>query len=165
MPAREFALGETLELLRILWSVYHGLQKTSKRMSEEVGVTGSERIAIRLIGRFPGIAAGRLAELLHVDPSTLTAVLKRLERRGLVERKRDASDGRRVLLRLTRTGAGYDTETSGTAEAAVARALRAFSARHVALTREVLLAVASELDLPEEGGAKRPSGRKRRGRR
>lgn len=163
MSTREFVLGETLDLLRTLWSVYHGLQKTSKRMSREVGITGSERITIRLLGRFPGIAAGSLADLLHVDPSTLTAVLKRLERRRLIERKRDDRDGRRVLLRLTKAGAAYDVETSGTAEAAVARAIRGLSARQLETTREVLLAVASELDAPRET-SDHPRGRARKAR-
>ena len=56
----------------------------------ELGVTGMQRVVIRLIGRFPSVTAGRLAELLHVHPSTLTGVLKRVVERGFVHRERDA---------------------------------------------------------------------------
>ena len=35
---------------------------------------------------------------MHVHPSTLTGILKRLERQGLVERRADPRDGRRALF-------------------------------------------------------------------
>ena len=34
-----------------------------------VGLTGPQRLVVRLVGRFPGITAGRLAEILHVHCS------------------------------------------------------------------------------------------------
>ena len=52
----------------------------------------------------PGIAA--VASLLAMDRTTLTAALKPLERRGLVEIATDPADGRGRLLRLTRKGRG-----------------------------------------------------------
>lgn len=157
------ALSETLDLLRILWSVYHGLQKTSKRMSVTIGLTGAERITIRLIGRFPGIAAGHLADLLHVHPSTLTGVLKALEKRRLLERLVDGGDGRRVLLRLTKAGNRFDIEQDGTAEAAVARAMRSHSPASVHAARQLLITVAAELDSPSRSRVN-ASARKNRSR-
>jgi DNA-binding MarR family transcriptional regulator len=58
------------------------------------GVTGPQRLVLRMVGRFPGIAAGRLSEILHVHPSTLTGILKRLEARELLQRKADPRDAR-----------------------------------------------------------------------
>ena len=45
-----------------------------------------------------------LAEESGISKSTLTGVVKTLERLGLVARKPHASDGRRVLVRATRKG-------------------------------------------------------------
>ena len=45
-----------------------------------------------------------LARLLGMPPTTLSAVLKRLETRGLVERLRDSNDRRRHILALTAQG-------------------------------------------------------------
>src|SRR2546421_7190843 len=58
-------------------------------------LTGPQRLVMRIVGRFPGIAAGRVAQILHVHPSTLTGILKRLEARGLLQR-RARSEERRV---------------------------------------------------------------------
>jgi len=45
-----------------------------------------------------------VADLLAMDRTTLTAALKPLERRGLIEVKPDPDDGRGRLLSLTRKG-------------------------------------------------------------
>jgi DNA-binding MarR family transcriptional regulator len=87
-------LGAVLDFMRLLWAVDHGLQSASKRMEAAHGVTGPQRLVLRMVGRFPGIAAGRLSEILHVHPSTLTGILKRLEARELLQRKADPRDAR-----------------------------------------------------------------------
>src|SRR5206468_4578402 len=64
-------LGAVLDFMRLLWAVDHALQSASKRMEATFGVTGPQRLVVRIVGRFPGIAAGRVAQILHVHPSTL----------------------------------------------------------------------------------------------
>lgn len=139
------ALGTALDFMRLLWATDHGLQRRSKRMEVELGVTGMQRIVIRLIGRFPGITAGRLAELVHVHPSTLTGVLKRLVDRGYVARERDRSDARIARFTLLPDGARIDGTQAGTIEAAVRRALARLDPAKLDAAREVLAAVADEL--------------------
>src|SRR5919108_5083730 len=82
-------LGAVLDFMRLLWAVDHSLQSASKRMESQHGITGPQRLVVRIVGRFPGIAAGRVAEILHVHPSTLTGILKRLEQRGILQRRSD----------------------------------------------------------------------------
>lgn len=143
-PLRE-PLGVALDFMRLLWAVDHGLQRRSKRMEVEIGVTGMQRIALRLIGRYPEIAAGRLADLLHVHPSTLTGVLRRLVDRGLVHRERDPEDARRSKLVLLPAGEAIDAQQAGTVEAAVRRALTRIPPESIDAARTVLAAVAEEL--------------------
>lgn len=138
-------LGEVLDFLRLLWSIDHGLQTTSKRMEASIGITGLQRMTIRLIGRFPMISAGHLARILHVHPSTLTGVLKRLEDKELVTRSSDPLDARRALFNLTAKGRGFDIPSTGTAESAVQRALERVPPSKVSAAREVLRALAEEL--------------------
>ncbi|RKI39911.1 MarR family transcriptional regulator, partial [Corallococcus sp. AB049A] len=138
-------LGEVLEFMRLLWAVDHGLQSTSKRMESTLGLTGPQRLVIRLVGRFPGITAGTLANILHVHPSTLTGVLKRLEKRGLLERKSDPLDGRKALFALTDSGRALDIPSEGTVESAVQRVLARLPRDRIVFTQEVLKALAEEL--------------------
>jgi DNA-binding MarR family transcriptional regulator len=116
-------LGQVLDFMRLLWAVDHGLQSASKRMRARLGVTGLQRLVVRIVGRFPGISAGSLAAILHLHPSTLTGVLRRLQLRGDLERRRDAADGRRARFRLTARGRRLDAARGGTVEAAVRRGL------------------------------------------
>lgn len=45
-----------------------------------------------------------LGEKLYLDSGTLSPLLKRLAEKGLLERRRDAKDERRVLISLTEAG-------------------------------------------------------------
>ena len=147
-PARHtpvVGLGSTLDFMRLLWATDHELQKRSKRMEVAIGLTGLQRILIRLVGRFPDVTAGRLAELVHLHPSTLTGVLKRLAERGYLVRTKDRVDARVSHFTLTPEGDKIDGSQAGTVEAAVRRALARLPPEHVDAAREVLEAVAMEL--------------------
>jgi MarR family transcriptional regulator, organic hydroperoxide resistance regulator len=138
-------LGEQLEFMRLLWAIDHGLQTRSKRMAATLGVTGPQRLVVRIVGRFPGVSAGQLAEILHLHPSTLTGILKRLDRRGLLTRKRDPRDGRRAVLGLSAVGRRLDVRAAGTIESLTRGVLAKLPRRKVRFTREVLAALARGL--------------------
>jgi len=138
-------LGAVLDFMRVLWALDHALQSASKRMESTFGMTGPQRLAVRIVGRFPGIAAGRLAEILHVHPSTLTGVLRRLEERGILQRRPDPRDARRALFMLTAKGRKVDTIRTGTVEQAVRRVLLKDPQR-VSAAQEVLASLSVELD-------------------
>lgn len=144
-PKRSPALGDVLEFMRVIWQLDHALQRTSKRMETNLGVTGPQRLVIRIVGRYPGIPAGQLANLLHVHPSTLTGILKRLERQGVLQRRTDPEDARRSLLRLTSKGRALNVETVGTVEACIARALAHTPGSKVAAARQLLGDIAGQL--------------------
>jgi len=120
----ERELGETLDFLRLLWRVNHGIERRSRGMQRSMGVTAPQRMVVLLAGRFDGISAGELATLLHVDPGTLSSALRELERRRLLRRAPDAADGRRVCVHLTAAGRALDAEATDTVELAVREAMR-----------------------------------------
>lgn len=140
------ALPEVLQFMRLLWGLAHALDRASKRMSTELGVTGPQRLVLRVVGLFPGISAGQLARILHVHPSTLTGVLQRLVQQRMLARTPSASDRRRAQLRLTSRGARINQLTSGTVEAAVGRALHELSTRDRAAVQRVFVHLAHHLD-------------------
>jgi DNA-binding MarR family transcriptional regulator len=142
-PARR--LDPVLEFLQLLWSVEHGLQSASKRMEASLGITGPQRLVLRMVGRFPGVSAGELAHIVQLHPSTVTGILQRLVARGLLARVGDPRDNRRVRLRLRPAARGFMRPSSGRAERAVTRALAGMSATQVRAARAVLSAVAAAL--------------------
>ena len=151
-------VGNAIDFLRLLWAVDHALQRRSKAMAATLGMTGPQRLVIRIIGRFPSIHARQLADILHLHPSSLTALLKRLERRDLVRRWPDERDRRRWLLGLTRQGQALNRETPGTISAAVQRVLKTTTRDNLDSTRAVLSQLARELD---GGGRSRARGMRR----
>jgi len=106
-----------------MWDLVHALDVRSKRMARDFGVTGPQRLVIRILGQSPDMTASDLAGTLGMHPSTLTGILSRLENQGLLDRRIDDRDRRRVRFRLTTKGARIDRERKGTVEAAVRRAL------------------------------------------
>lgn len=132
---KEKPLEPALAFLRELWALDHALGSTSKRMHDRMGITGEQRMVLRFVGKFPRMTAGELASMLHVEKSTLSLALKRLEEKGLVARPRDKADARKSRVVLTREGRKFDRPTVGTVERAVERALRATKPREVEAIR------------------------------
>ena len=79
--------GETLQFMQRMWDFVHALDVRSKRMMSTIGVTGPQRLVIRLVGQNPGRTASDIAKTLGKHPSTLTGVLARLEVRNLILRE------------------------------------------------------------------------------
>jgi DNA-binding MarR family transcriptional regulator len=134
-----------LRFMRLMWSVDHGLHKVSKRMSSVLGVTGQQRLAVRVIGGSPGITPSEVAEQMHLDPSTMTGILRRLEENRLIVRRSDPRDARRARLSLTDEGRQIDRQSAGTIEAAVRRALASCRPEEVDAASRVLATLSAQL--------------------
>jgi len=145
MPAAPRLSGHTLQFMRRLWDLVHALAVRSKRMGRTLGVTGPQRLVLRVVGQTPGATASEISDLLGLHPSTLTGVLARLERHGLLQRRVDTADRRRVRFRLTPAGLRIDRERKGTVEAAVRRALGRADPEMTAQTEAMIALLVAEL--------------------
>jgi MarR family transcriptional regulator, organic hydroperoxide resistance regulator len=150
----ELALGPNLDFMRSLWRLNHAFERLSKRMVATFGITAQQRMIIRCVGKYPGMTATQLARHFHLDAGTVSTALARLERKGLLERRRAARDRRRLTLGLTPEGRSVDGE-AGTAERAFERLLEAVSEDDLARSRRVLAAFSELLDreLHDDPGA------------
>jgi len=144
-PRGRLALTGALGFMRALWAVDHGLRSVSKQMQAEIGMTGPQRLVVRILGRVHQIMPSELAELLHLDRGTVSGVLDRLAEQQLLIRKPHPEDGRSVLVELSARGRLLDRETEGTVEACVRRTLAALPRSKVDAAIEVLEALAREL--------------------
>ncbi len=157
-----FKLESVLDFLRMLWQLDHALQTRSSWMLKHLGVTGPQRLVLRLVGASPGIAASDIAATMMLHRSTMTGILKRLERRQLLERFADPSDGRRALFRLSAAGERLNQTRSGTVELAVRRVLAKASARQIDATLRTLELMSAELAGLEQAPSDSGSSKRRR---
>ena len=149
MPERVQPAGETLQFMQRVWDLVHALDVRSKRMVQTIGVTGPQRLVIRLIGQKGNQTASEIADMLGKHPSTLTGVLARLEDRALITRTTDAEDRRRARFNLTTAGKRIDRERRGTVEAATRRALIRAGDDKVNDMLAVIALLIEELDRPD----------------
>ena len=149
-------LDPILDFMRLLWSVEHGLQSTSKRMEATLGITGPQRLVLRIVTARPGLSAGELARIVHLHPSTITGILQRLVRKGLLRRERDRRDTRRIRLHSQAAAKGFVPASAATVESAVTRALAHIPRHRVRHAREVLAAIAKALTDDAAGAPLRP---------
>ena len=144
--ADESGLDPILDFMRLLWGIENRLQSASKRMEASLGITGPQRLVLRIVSRFPGLSACELAHLVRLHPSTVTGILQRLVRKGLLARETDPGDSRRVRLHVRPEAKPYTRRARGTVEATIARVLRRIPSRQVGHARLVLTAVAAALE-------------------
>lgn len=88
-------------LIHALRRVMRALDKSSRRLLLDHGLTGPQRAVLRVLATQPGASSTTLARAAGVGQATLTDMLDRLVARGLVVRTRSAADRRRVELALT----------------------------------------------------------------
>lgn len=139
-------LSSALAFMQVMWELVHALDARSKRMGQQLGVTGPQRLVLRIVGARPKISAGALAKTLRLHPSSLTGVLRRLEERGMLVRKADPDDARRALLSLARPGTAINSKRAGTVEAAVSRAIARLGERELVAAQRVLQTLIEELE-------------------
>lgn len=66
-----------------------------------LGATGQQWRVLVTVFRNPGINQGNAAEIIEVEPITLSRMVDRLQDAGLIERRADPSDRRAWCLHLT----------------------------------------------------------------
>ena len=92
-PEREFAF--------VLKDVARMLGTYADQRARQFGVSRAQWAVLMRLDRSEGLNQSELAELLDLQPITLTRLLDRLAENGLIERKPDPNDRRANRLYLT----------------------------------------------------------------
>ncbi|HZG32967.1 MarR family transcriptional regulator [Sphingopyxis sp. YF1] len=96
--------------------------------TKDSGITALQWRVLTYLARYPGIRQGPLAELIEVEPITLSRMIDRLAEAGLVERRADPTDRRAWLLHLTGAAQPLLDDLRQTATAVVAEATEGLDA-------------------------------------
>ncbi|MET9068512.1 MarR family winged helix-turn-helix transcriptional regulator [Streptosporangium sandarakinum] len=106
-PAARSAPKRTAFLLAQVGA--HAAARFAERISE-LEVVPADVGLLRMIATRPGRSQQSLAEELGVVPSRVVALIDNLERKGLVERRRNPQDRRNYALHLTEQGTHVMTQ-------------------------------------------------------
>ena len=92
------------QLCFALYGAANRMTRLYRPMLDALGLTYPQYLAMLVLWEASPRTVGALGDALDLDSSTLTPLLKRLEAGGLVERRRDPEDERRVIVALTDKG-------------------------------------------------------------
>lgn len=76
----------------------------SRQLVRQHGITTPQLIILKQIQENQAITVSQLANQVSLKQATVTDILNRLERKGLVQREKDTNDRRRVLVQETQAG-------------------------------------------------------------
>lgn len=75
-----------------------------KPLLDKLDLTYTQYITMMVLWERTSINVKALGELLYLDSGTLTPLLKKLEAKGLVDRRRSETDERNLIITLTEEG-------------------------------------------------------------
>lgn len=87
-----------------LYSAANAVIRAYRPLLDKLDITYSQYLVLMVLWQQNGINVKDLGSKLHLDSGTLTPLLKRLEAKGMVERRRGVSDERVRELYLTEAG-------------------------------------------------------------
>ncbi|MGB0262094.1 MAG: MarR family winged helix-turn-helix transcriptional regulator, partial [Henriciella sp.] len=92
------------EALIALRQIQRRTELASKRLAQTAQLTPSQLQVLQILDEKGETPAGELSELTQLKQATITSLLDKLERRGLVNRRRCQLDRRRVWIKIQRDG-------------------------------------------------------------
>ncbi|MDP9571711.1 MAG: MarR family transcriptional regulator [Agrobacterium cavarae] len=92
------------QLCYAIYSAGIAIQRAYKPLLDELGVTYPQYLVLNVLWSKDEQTVGAIAASLALESSTLTPLLKRLEASGLLQRTRNASNERQVVIALTDAG-------------------------------------------------------------
>ncbi|MEO0422252.1 MAG: MarR family transcriptional regulator [Pseudomonadota bacterium] len=100
------------QLCFALYTATNSVVRAYRRRLADVGLTYTQYLVLLALWEQDGIALKSLAERLSLDSASLTPVIKRLEKMGLLRRDRSSADERRISIVLTAQGQSLQDEVA-----------------------------------------------------
>jgi MarR family transcriptional regulator, transcriptional regulator for hemolysin len=116
----------------------HALRKAFDRRAVGLGVTRAQWKVLFRLARQPGMRQIELADMLDIEPITLSRIVDRLEEAGLVERVADPADRRAWRLHVTARAQPLIAKLREVADEMIADAFSGISPKDIEITRAVL---------------------------
>lgn len=127
-------------------------QRATMRFQEVLGshdLTPTQLAALATIMKHGEVSQNQLGRLTAMDPSTISIVIRKLSKHGLVERTASPDDQRLSMIRLTPKGLDYTKPLLAKSVEVGRRVLSPLKPSERALFMEMLRRVADADDLPD----------------
>ncbi|KYF57250.1 MarR family winged helix-turn-helix transcriptional regulator [Sorangium sp. So ce854] len=92
-------------IVEMIIYLYTESRRLTKGMASGFGLTGPQLTILKLLESFQDLSLSTLSERIRAQNSTVTGIVDRMEREGLVRRERSKADRRVVHIRLSEKGA------------------------------------------------------------
>lgn len=102
MPADALKLDNALCFA--IYSANHAITRAYKPLLDKHGLTYPQYLVMLVLWDRDRQTVSGIGDVLFLESSTLTPLLKRLEAAGFVRRERDPDDERQVVVHLTQAG-------------------------------------------------------------
>jgi DNA-binding MarR family transcriptional regulator len=119
----------------------HALRKAFGRRAASVGVTGAQWKVLFKLTLKPGLRQTDLADMLDLEPISLTRLIDRLQEAGLVERSADPADRRAWRLHVTAKAEPIVAKLRAIADEMMRDAFAGVDSKDIETTRRVLAQV------------------------
>jgi DNA-binding MarR family transcriptional regulator len=94
-------MNSEIQLVELLRQINKEISKRLVPIFREKELSIAEISVLMRLNRTPTCRATELAAMIGIPASTVTGILDRLERRGLLERRRDPNDRRSISIAVT----------------------------------------------------------------
>ena len=90
--------------MRALRRIGRAIELHSHALANRYGLTVPQLALLKQLAVRDGVPIGELTRHVHLSQATVTGILDRLQRRGLINRRRGEADKRKVYIHLTNPG-------------------------------------------------------------
>ncbi|PLX47444.1 MAG: hypothetical protein C0613_13880 [Desulfobulbaceae bacterium] len=104
---------EDLPLSRLIYHTAHAMKIVAEKLLKPYDLTIEQLYPLKILATEPGLNQRQIGEQCSKTPSNLTRILDRLEKKELIERRRDPHDRRTTQIFLTSRGKTLLTEVTG----------------------------------------------------
>ena len=95
---------ELEEILQAVVQLYGENRRILKELAARASLTGPQLTVVKMLEQMGDLSLSELSDAIRAQNSTVTGIVDRMEREGVVERVRSTDDRRVVRIHLTEKG-------------------------------------------------------------
>jgi DNA-binding MarR family transcriptional regulator len=127
-PQEGHATGHGEDLMRVVGQLRRSVRRRVRQDWPHAPLPETHLELLRLVSERPGLRVQEAAAALRLAPNTVSTLVNKLVSAGLLERRRDRSDGRAARLHLTRAAVQRIAAWRDRRQALVAQAMGSLAA-------------------------------------